>query len=162
MKIGNDIVDLDLAKIQSNWRRIGYLDKIFTKKEQNFIFESKNQDEMVWQLWSRKEAVYKIVIQKGGIRGYYPLKMECLNFDLDNGIVCFEDTLFYTKTNISRKAIYSLALENKDNFNKIIEIKDPAAIIKIKGIPYFETDNKRHFASKTHHGRFEKTVSLQI
>ena len=33
--IGNDIVDLDLARTQSNWQRKGFLDKIFTKKEKN-------------------------------------------------------------------------------------------------------------------------------
>ena len=32
--IGNDIVDLSLAKIQSNWQRKGFLEKQFTQKEQ--------------------------------------------------------------------------------------------------------------------------------
>jgi phosphopantetheinyl transferase (holo-ACP synthase) len=32
--IGNDIVDLALARKESNWKRPGYLNKIFTTKEQ--------------------------------------------------------------------------------------------------------------------------------
>ena len=32
--IGNDIVDLNLAKTQSNWQRKGFLERQFTKKEQ--------------------------------------------------------------------------------------------------------------------------------
>ncbi len=58
--IGNDVVDLALAKVESNWQRKGYLDKLFTTKEQNLIFCSENPTIMVWILWSRKEAVYKI------------------------------------------------------------------------------------------------------
>ncbi len=162
MRIGNDIVDLALAKIQSNWNRKRFLDKIFTQKEQNFIFESKNQDKMVWHLWSRKESVYKIIIQKGGIRGYYPLKIECLNLNLKNGIVCFQNDFFYTKTTVSNQSIYTLAIENKYDFNKIIEIKNANRIVKINEIPYFLQKDKRYFASKTQHGRFEKIVILQI
>ncbi len=162
MRIGNDIVDLDLAKIQSNWKRKGYLDKIFTKKEQSFIFKSKNQEDMVWQLWSRKESVYKIIIQKGGIRGYYPIKIECLDFDLNYGIVSFENDIFHTKTSISNDSIYSIAVENKANFEKIIEINNFQKLYIKKGIPYLKIDNKLQFASKTHHGQFEKTISLQI
>ena len=32
--IGNDIIDLDVAKTESNWKRKGFLDKIFTANEQ--------------------------------------------------------------------------------------------------------------------------------
>ena len=35
--IGNDIVDLALAQKESNWKRKGFLDKIFTLQEQLFI-----------------------------------------------------------------------------------------------------------------------------
>ena len=34
--IGNDIVDLDLARKESNWKRKGFLDKIFSLQEQQF------------------------------------------------------------------------------------------------------------------------------
>ena len=32
--IGNDIIDLALAKKENNWQRKGFLDKLFTPKEQ--------------------------------------------------------------------------------------------------------------------------------
>ena len=35
--IGNDIVDLKLAKNQSNWQRKGFLEKQFTEEEQKTI-----------------------------------------------------------------------------------------------------------------------------
>jgi lactate dehydrogenase-like 2-hydroxyacid dehydrogenase len=36
-KIGNDIVDLALARKESNWKRPGYLNKIFTTNNFSFI-----------------------------------------------------------------------------------------------------------------------------
>ena len=66
--IGNDVVDLNLAKTQSNWERKGFLGKIFTKKEQEFIFNTKSSFEMVWLLWSMKESAYKIYFKKHSVR----------------------------------------------------------------------------------------------
>jgi hypothetical protein len=40
--IGNDIVDLALARKESNWKRPGYLNKIFTTKEQLLISSAEN------------------------------------------------------------------------------------------------------------------------
>ena len=68
--IGNDVVDFQYAQQQSNWQRKGFLTKIFTSKEQDLIAESENQEKAVWQLWSQKEAVYKIIRQLGAPRGF--------------------------------------------------------------------------------------------
>lgn len=158
--IGNDVVDLALATIQSNWKRKGYLNKIFTKLEQEFISKSSNPDKMVWILWSRKEAVYKIIIQKGGKQGYYPIKIKCINTDFENGIVIFENQIFHSKTFVSNDLIHSLAIENKENFNKIVEVSNSEALIKIDGIPFYKDNITIYAASKSHHGRFEKCVYL--
>jgi len=56
--IGNDIVDLELALKESNWKRKGFLNKIFTNEEQLLISSAINPEIMVWNLWSRKEAAY--------------------------------------------------------------------------------------------------------
>lgn len=158
--IGNDIVDLSLAKSESNWKRKGYLDKIFTKREHKFILTHENPDIMIWNLWSRKEAVYKIIIQKGGKRGYYPIKIECQNTDLENGFVVFENQIYHTKTIVSHDFIYSEAVENSLDFDKIIEISNMDNVIKIEEIPFYIIDNQLFFASKTHHGKYEKVVYL--
>lgn len=57
--IGNDVVDLQLALRQSNWRRKGFLEKVFSAEEQQQIIESTQPDHMVWLFWSMKEAAYK-------------------------------------------------------------------------------------------------------
>ena len=54
--IGNDIIDLALARKESNWLRSGFLDKIFTLREKLLISNSQNPETTVWNLWSRKEA----------------------------------------------------------------------------------------------------------
>lgn len=158
--IGNDIVDLALAKNESNWKRKGFLDKIFSKLEQEFILKSSSPDEMVWILWSRKEAVYKIIIQKGGKRGYYPIKIQCVNTDLENGIVQFEKQSFYTKTTILNQSIHTLAVEKKVDFNKIKDVLYPEKLKKINGIPFYKVEEKLHSASKSHHGKYEISVYL--
>ena len=58
--IGNDIVDFQKAALESNWLREGYLDKLFCKEEKELILDSKNPHQMVWLLWTMKEAGYKI------------------------------------------------------------------------------------------------------
>lgn len=57
--VGNDVVDLKLAKQQSDWRKRGFLDKVFTGCEQQLIKDTSDPDETVWLLWSMKEAAYK-------------------------------------------------------------------------------------------------------
>lgn len=156
--IGNDIVDLQLAKNQSNWKRKGYLDKIFTLIEQNFINNAINQEFKVWELWSRKEAVYKILLQKGEKPGFYPIKIECKN----NEIVVFNNELFYTKTYLNTNYLYTVAVVNEVDFCKIMPFSGAKLIFKIDGIPFLNMNNKIVPVSKTHHGNFEKSIYLNI
>jgi hypothetical protein len=48
--IGNDVIDLSLAKKESNWQRKGFLKKLFSNDEQQLILEALNSFEMVWRL----------------------------------------------------------------------------------------------------------------
>ncbi|NJW53364.1 4'-phosphopantetheinyl transferase family protein [Salinimicrobium oceani] len=57
--IGNDVVDLELSRRQSNWRRNGFLEKVFSKAEREIILTSEDHELHVWLLWSMKEAAYK-------------------------------------------------------------------------------------------------------
>ena len=47
--VGNDIIDIQLATLQSNWQRPRYLDKLFTTSEQELIRSSDNATRMVWR-----------------------------------------------------------------------------------------------------------------
>ena len=54
--IGNDIIDLSVAKLESNWQRRGFLEKQFTEEEQQLILTASNPFVLVWKFWSMKEA----------------------------------------------------------------------------------------------------------
>lgn len=75
--IGNDIIDLRLAGQESNWQRQGFLSKIFTAAEQEMIRQASIPSDMVWLLWSCKEAAYKIVNRVTNFRMYNPTKFSC-------------------------------------------------------------------------------------
>ena len=59
-----DLVDSNLDPV-SGFVRIytRYLDKLFTKEEQEYIITATNPSIMVWALWSMKEAAYKLYTQ---------------------------------------------------------------------------------------------------
>ena len=164
--IGNDIIDLDLAQKESNWKRKGFLDKIFTKKEQKLIFSAENPTVMVWDLWSRKEAGYKIYNRKTQIRGYFPLQLECFDLEFINGIyfgkVGIKGDVYFTKTKITAKFINTIAVENVNDFNEIKILENRKDIKKNNGIPsYFEKENSTpRPASISHHGKFEQIIAV--
>lgn len=153
--IGNDVVDLALARKESNWKRKGFLDKIFTKTEQIQISSSEYPEIMVWSLWSKKEAVYKIYNRKSGIRTFIPMQIECF----ETGIVCCYGTDYYTKTIFLGECIHTIAVLDQADFLKIKTFESEYIIQKIKGIPtILENSN---LVSISHHGRFEKRILLE-
>jgi hypothetical protein len=133
-------------------------DKIFTKNEQLFILNSENSDQMVWNLWSRKEAVYKIYNRISGIRIYNPIQFECLDSGQSIGTVKFQDVFYYTKTEINTHFVHTISVLNLEDFDKISYQNRNSEIIKINGIPFFK--NELNPVSISNHGKFEKIVRL--
>ena len=160
--IGNDIVDLALARKESNWKRKGFLDKIFTKEEQLWISDAENPEVMVWNLWSRKEAAYKIYNRQTGIRGFFPLQLECFYESSISGTVFIDGNTYLTQTIVSDEFIHSIAVTKKADFNQIKSINPKTEISKINGIPFiFDVQNKAiKPVSISHHGRFWEGISM--
>lgn len=75
--IGVDIVDLREARGRSDWRRKGYLSKLFSEKEIQYIEQSKDPDIAVWRLWSMKESAYKADFYYSRKRIFNPVKFNC-------------------------------------------------------------------------------------
>ena len=160
--IGNDIVDLALAQKESNWQRKGFLDKIFTQKEQSLIKNAINPELMVWNLWTRKEAAYKIYNRETGIRAYIPLQLECF-FETENqGTVGCNGFTYYTQTQISEEFIYTIAVTNKLHFDQINKINFETNILKKDGIPFISKTSSKIVkpVSITNHGRFWEGIVL--
>jgi len=177
LRIGNDIVDLNLAKTQSNWQRPGFLEKQFTQKEQADILKSENPFEQVWLFWSMKEAAYKCHVQQFKKRFFAPKKFLCKTLSNQSRIVQFNNIFYYIKYRISNNYIYTTATEKNDvkmvsesffidnnlNSTKIIDKKIQtyfSSVVQIKknalGIPFiYQNDEKTpKTLSKTHHGNY--------
>lgn len=160
--IGNDIVDLVLAQKQSNWQRKGFLEKIFTQKEQILIASAINPELMVWNLWSRKEAAYKIYNRETGIRGYFPLRIEC-NYKNENlGSVSIKGSMYYTKTILNATYLHTIAVVQKQDFAIIKKLNSSDEILKKNGIPFTVCPKTAEFkpASISHHGQFWEGITI--
>lgn len=162
--IGNDIIDLALARKESNWKRSGFLDKIFTKREQLLILKAQDSEQMVWNLWSRKEAAYKIYNRQTGIRAYIPLKLECYDLKIINrilyGKVFCNIAIYYTRTELTEEYIHTIAVTRIDDLDKIQSLENNSIIQKTNGIPNWN-DNENEVLkpmSISHHGRFARRV----
>jgi phosphopantetheinyl transferase (holo-ACP synthase) len=119
--IGNDIVDLNLAKTQSNWQRKGFLEKQFTESEQAEILNSENPFLKVWLFWSMKEAAYKCYVQEFQKRFFAPKKFACKLVSNQKGIVEIENNLYYLENLISDNYIHSIA-KNNNNLKVISQL----------------------------------------
>jgi phosphopantetheinyl transferase (holo-ACP synthase) len=164
--IGNDVIDLRLAKAQSNWKRKGFLEKLFTIAEQRFILEATDSETMVWILWSRKEAAYKIFNRETSIRSYNPLQFECLEMVLHDGFyygkVTCQNYIYHSKTGFNADFVYTIAAEHPSDFGKIHHLENRGKIRKVAGIPsVYDPDTKQAKpVSISHHGNFERIISI--
>lgn len=112
--IGNDIVDLQLAAVQSDWRRRGFLDKLYTQHEQELISNAKHPFKMVWRLWSMKESAYKAFLRNDAKRFFNPRKIMCTIRDKELGIVTINKIKYQTRSEITGTVIHTVALEQKE------------------------------------------------
>ena len=112
--IGNDIVDLNLAESESNWKRRGFLEKLFTDYEKELILSSKRPFIEVWRLWSMKESAYKCFVKQFNKRLFNPKRFECSIESSKNGIVSFKNKVYYTKTKTTNSFIHTVALKDKN------------------------------------------------
>lgn len=162
--IGNDIVDLDVARCQSNWQRKGFLDKIFTIKEQRLILDAENPELLVWNLWTRKEAAYKIFNRSAQIRAFIPLRIECNVINEFEGTISIDHQTYFTQTESKESSVYTIAVSESIFFSKIQILSNEAPILKENGIPFLmdPVTNKRNPVSITHHGRFWNGITLTV
>lgn len=182
--IGNDIIDLNLAKNQSNWQRTGFLEKQFTKNEQEQIYSSKNPFLKVWLFWSMKEAAYKCYTQQFKTRFFAPLKFECQLVSNTSGFVKINDEVYSSETEVTAAYIHTIALKNK-NFKGTIAVfkneniqtssiflnRQIASLFSEKisvfknefGIPeLYQKEKKLPFSiSKSHHGNYASYALLK-
>jgi phosphopantetheinyl transferase (holo-ACP synthase) len=157
--IGNDVVDLILARKESNWKRKGFLNKLFTASEQKLIFNATNQEEMVWMLWSIKESVYKAYQRINYNEGFYPTKIEIISFNSKKeSVTKLFDTCFYGETTVHNEIIATVVLQHKNDFTKITYSNSKLYTKNANNLPEVKLSNKP--ISISHHGRHTEIVEL--
>ncbi|WP_343743850.1 4'-phosphopantetheinyl transferase superfamily protein [Chitinophaga sp.] len=162
--IGNDVVDLQLAAVESNWRRRGYLDKLFSPAEQQLIAQAVDQHRMVWLLWSAKEAAYKIIHRDTRERTYAPLKYEVRLSGADTGFIQYADRVFPFRTVVSGSCLHTVAVASGSWWPRVVYRLQPAVeLLKDKdGVPSLNTGaGGLRPASVSHHGKYRKIVCLR-
>ncbi len=162
--IGNDIIDLEVSRTESNWKRRGFLEKIFSENELKIISSSENPEILVWSLWSKKEAAYKIYNRQTRIREFIPKCIECSINCLSNenllGLVKIKELSYFTRTEITTSFIYTEAVINPNDFRKIRAIETADVYKDQNGIPSAKFSNNS--VSITHHGKFERQIQLDV
>jgi phosphopantetheinyl transferase (holo-ACP synthase) len=117
---GNDIVDITTATAESNWKRKGFREKIFTPQEQQYILNSATPAQMVWKLWSMKESAYKIYTRQYGGCFFAPQKLNCTILNETTGLVTINTISYQTITSTAKDYIYSIARQeaySKNDFH---------------------------------------------
>ena len=172
--IGNDVVDLELAKTQSNWQRKGFLEKQFSETEIRAIEKTQNPFELVWLFWSMKEAAYKCYIQTDKKRFFAPKKFKCFITSKNEGFVQYLEHTFKIQYQLTKEYIHSWVVKegivqksfyiNKikkqstttnqnllNNFTLETDIKKDEF-----GVPYLSKENQKLpvFISTAHHGNY--------
>ena len=114
---GNDIVDIATAAVESNWKRKGFIEKVFTHQEQEYISHSANPEQMVWRLWTMKESAYKIYISQFGGRFFAPQKLSCTIISDTEGTVEINNSSYHSISTINKNYIYSITKTADADFN---------------------------------------------
>lgn len=155
--IGNDIVDLSQAAKESNWKRTGYLEKLFTMAERFLIHVAKDPEAMVWLLWTMKESAYKAHTKDTKIRTFAPSLICCNNVIVHptsaTGNVSYMGHLYYTQSTLSETYIHTIAGEKTGILKRL----------KLKISDYDESDSayrNSNPASVSHHGKYLALIYL--
>ncbi|MDR6733336.1 4'-phosphopantetheinyl transferase superfamily protein [Sphingobacterium sp. 2149] len=165
--IGNDVIDLVKSRNDSNWRRQGFVSKLFNTHERILIENSQNPEIEVWLLWSMKEAAYKIWNRQTGIRMYMPKRLRCSVIESSPcyavGEVACEGNRYYTETFICSDFIHTIAVEELIYLEHILEITRDEISKDSFGIPGISIKDQNVVlpVSVSNHGRFERIVTIK-
>lgn len=187
--IGNDIIDLGVANLESNWQRPRFLSKLFSKKEQEIIASAEDTTNIVWRLWSMKESAYK-AHQRGFdlASKFNPKAFECTLLSSEKGCVSVSGSIYDLHTIMKEGYIYSEATNS--NFKLLVtsifmnnsssetlktkiiqeyskQLDHPLTDLSIRkcnhGIPWLMLNQKQLSLpfSITHHGKYSAFIIIE-
>jgi len=133
--IGNDIVDLSISHVGVGTRRTRYLKKIFTEEEIDLINKSKNENLLIWLIWSIKESVYKIIVRREKMIRFAPKSICCKS-------VIYVQNDSYQSTAMYKGSTFSSISTLKADCIHTIAIEDQGLDSQIKSASFDSTKNK--------------------
>jgi len=180
--IGNDIVDFSEARKTDRWKNPRFLDIVFTAQEQNLIGNKANAFQRIWELWSAKESVYKVLLQRSEAPFFNPKKLECSHRD-NLTVVRYKSLTYRVQTNttsnyvLSQTANPTLQIKKRVILFKTPQLKQQQRVLKStlledmsqtygkslsllnfkktsQGVPYVCLNSKTINISLTHHGQY--------
>lgn len=155
--IGNDIVDLEIAAIESNWQRRGFLEKIFTMAERFLIHSANDAGMMVWLMWTMKESAYKAATDQSKIKSFSPCTLSCNNLILHDytatGNVIYQNETYFCQSTLTQSYIHTIAATS------------PGLLKAVKlNIGEYDAADRSYKASNpasvSHHGAFLALIYL--
>lgn len=182
--IGNDVVDLTAAARESDWRRKGFLEKVFSEREREVIFGAEDHHQMVWLLWSMKEAAYKARQRAYSLPrtiDWQAFECELQGFSSQKatGIVETSRTRFFITADLTSEVIHTTAINHPEiGFKNVLletssemakkemlqivaqHFSVPVSQLSLKknstGVPAIAHENRKLFDrfSFSDHGRF--------
>ncbi|HKJ49515.1 MAG TPA: 4'-phosphopantetheinyl transferase superfamily protein [Christiangramia sp.] len=107
--IGNDIIDLKVARAERKSENLRFIDKVFTHNEKTAICNALDPELHLWVLWSMKEAAYKAHQRIYNIpRKLNPGSYECsYSCQANSGIVKIGSNEYPIKIMIKSQYIHS-------------------------------------------------------
>ncbi|WP_127845436.1 4'-phosphopantetheinyl transferase family protein [Psychroflexus aestuariivivens] len=171
--IGNDIVDLNLAKASSNIFRPRYFKKILNTSELSFIQESQDQFLCFWRIWTLKEAAYKAFQRLFLFDNFYNPKLfstTIINSEL--ALVSYQNQILEFKSKMNSKYIYSWTSSDKNRQNIIGSCKSEVKrqinqSLNLEsfnlnkdenGFPFVQVLKQKASISISHHGQFYAVI----
>lgn len=105
--IGNDVIDLRLARAERKSENFRYLEKICCACEIQQIQDSRDPELMLWTFWAMKESAYKAHQRfRSFSRKLNPIAFKCF-LDIDTSKVKIEDCIYQIDLAITSEYIHS-------------------------------------------------------
>jgi len=112
--IGNDIIDIEWCRIESNWQRKGFMQKVFHVEEQEIIRNIDDPFTVVWRMWSMKESAYKLYLQYDKKRALNPSSFICRFSSPAKGTVTIDGFTILTNSMVHPDYIFTVATQSNN------------------------------------------------
>lgn len=149
MALGNDIIDLTVAREQKRALTPRFLDKICTEDEQKYILDSPNPFNTLWLLWSIKESVYKCHLSIEKSRLFNPTKIVCKPQTSN----IFQATIAcstYRSISLIKKNVIHTTAQPNGHFPRVYYLRNKGTLGEMKKLIYQKLIIRisRHFGYK--------------